>query len=126
MEPCDIWNMDNGTWTFEILFVFVRIDKWKEGNKILHRWDMNTTKNYICINHGDQHACALEVANQFFFERNSNILLKKMNFYVNSHQKFKLLYDNIIIYCKLMTEAACNSKRISTVDSQKLKGCILC
>ena len=82
---------------------------------------MNATKNYICINHGDLHACALEVANQFFFERNSNILLKKMNFYVRSQQKFKLLYDNIIIYCKLMTEAACNSKRISTVDSQKLE-----
>lgn len=45
--------------------------------------------------------CALEVADQFFIKKNSNNLSKKMNFLANSLQKFKLLCDNITIYCEL-------------------------
>ena len=38
-----------------------------------------------------------------------------MNFLVNFHRKFRLLCDNIFIYCELMTAAACNLQRISRI-----------
>lgn len=70
---------------------------------------MDKTKHYICSDEINWHV------HQFFIERKTLKI-------IFSRGKFKLLCDNIIIYCKVMTAATCNLQRISRMLRKRFNG----